>query len=147
VAVSVGPSYATLREETLAMVTELLKVTPPQYVVELFDLMIESMDMPKAEKFRQRIKALKDAPPPPNPQLEIEIQKLSLQMRKQMREEFDSHFKAIQAVAQAESMEAGAQLNEYTSFVDRYQKQIELQQQQEQMQQQAQAQQQQEQGA
>jgi hypothetical protein len=73
-------------------------------------------------------------PPPPDPKLMLEMEKLALDFREIMRKEFDSHFKAIGVVAQAESLEVGQQLEQYTAGVDRYQKQIELEQQQQQLQ-------------
>jgi hypothetical protein len=125
----------------------------PQIGPAVLDLIAENMDLPRSQELVRRLKKLVPVeirgleegeqpppPPPPDPKLQIELEKLALDFREMLRKEFDSHFKAIGVVAQAESLEAGQQLEQYTSSVDRYQKQIELEQQQQQMQQQAQQQ-------
>ena len=129
VVVTIGPSYATVREETTAMLVEMLKTMPPQVAVPMLELLIESMDLPKAEKMKKRIQQIINAPPQPDPKIEIEIQKLGMEMQKQIREDFLAHFKAMLMVAQSESMEAGQQVQQYEAIVDGYlrEKEIEAQ--------------------
>jgi hypothetical protein len=154
VRVTVGPSYGTQRQEALAMLVELVGRLP-QIGPAVLDLIAENMDLPRAQELIRRLKKLVPVelrglepgeqpppPPPPDPKLQLEMEKLALDFRDMMRKEFDSYFKAMGIVAQAESLEVGQQAEQYFGAVDRHQKQIELEQQQQQLAQQAQQQQQ-----
>ena len=153
--VTVGPSYNTQREESLAMLVELAG-RAPQYIQALIVGIVENMDLPKSDQILKRLKAaipqefggdMQPQPQQTDPKLVIEMQKLMIDQNEQQRKWFDSYFKSIGVVAQAESLEAGQQIDQYMGIVDRHQKQIELEQQQQQLEQQQAQQQQTPQGA
>jgi hypothetical protein len=150
VRVTVGPSYATQRQESLAMLIELVGRVP-QIAPAILDVIGENMDLPKSHELVRRLKKLvppeirglepgEQPPPPPqpDPKMLIEMEKLKLEVRELARKEFDSYFKAMGVVAQAESLEAGQQADQYLGVIDRHQKQIELEQNQQQLAQQEQ---------
>lgn len=105
---------------------------------------LDYLDLPEtlAEKWRKFIEERMQQSQQPDPRVELEMQKLQLQLRDLMRKEFDSHFKALLTVAQAEAQEIGTQIQQYESIVnqfnlerDREQQAIQMQQQQQQQQQ------------
>jgi hypothetical protein len=147
VRVTVGPSYSTQRQEALEMLVELVGRVP-QIAPAILDLIGENMDLPKSAELVRRLKKLvppdirglepgehPPPPPQPDPKLMLEMQKLQIDLRDQIRKEFDSHFKALLAVSQAESLEAGNQMAQYEAIVSQFTKQVELQQKQQEIQQ------------
>lgn len=76
IAVKMGPSYATQRQEAVSSLIELLQ-TVPQAAGVIGDIVVENMDFPGAEEAARRLKAM--LPPqvgatPPSPQQEQEQQ-------------------------------------------------------------------------
>lgn len=114
VAVSVGPSYTTLREEALAQFTEMAKVNP-QLAMVTMDLIVDNMDIPKADVFRKRVKKLippqvrglepgeqPPPPPPPPPELVVKMQELQLKQQEQHRKDMETAINAFKAQTDAQ---------------------------------------------
>ena len=104
---------------------------------------LDYMDLPETlvQKWKGFIQEKMQAAQQPDPQIQLQLKKLEIDMRDQVRKEIDSYFKNMGIVAEAEAKEAGSQMQYYQSVVDQAMQQQELEQQQAQLQaQQAQAQ-------
>ena len=151
VRVTVGPAYATQRQESVAQLIELAGQAPP-IVPALLVGIVENLDIPEKEKILARVKStlpenlggsMKQGPPPPNPELIKVMQDFQLEMRRQDREEFDSRMKAIKIEADAAAKTGMVDVNKFAEMADhikemldhhRESKQMEMQQQQAQQQ-------------
>ena len=128
VAVTIGPSYTVQREETLAILLDIVK-TAPGIAQNILDLIVQNMDMPHSEELIKRLKRMvplgirdpepdEQAPEPqPDPRVMLEMAKLELQKVDLQRKEFEAQVKAIKDLAEAESKEVGAQLQIMTSLM------------------------------
>lgn len=61
IAVTIGPSYTTQREEAAEVLNDLIKGLPPQQSVVLTDLLIKNLDMPQGDEAAERLKKMMPA--------------------------------------------------------------------------------------
>jgi hypothetical protein len=129
VAVTIGPSYTTQKEETLAMLLDLVK-TAPGIGQMIMDLIVKNMELPHSEELISRLKkmvpiGIREPEPdeqalpeqPPDPRIMLEMAKLELQKIDLQRKEFEAQVKAIKDLAEAESKEVGSQLAVMTAMM------------------------------
>lgn len=131
VAATIGPSYATQREEALEMLLGLVEKIP-QFGMAALDLIVKNMDLPGADELIKRVKKLippgiRDVEPgeeqlPPSepeidPKMMVEMQKTQNEAFKLQIEEFKAMTRGIKDIAEAESKERGQQLAELTAFI------------------------------
>jgi hypothetical protein len=142
VAVTVGPSYTTERQEAAAVLLDLVQAIP-QLGMATVDLIVKNLDIKDVEELVERARKLvpvgiRDPEPgeeeqqqqqPPDPQIMIEMQKLLLAQQEENRKEFEARVKAIKDLAEAESKERGSQLAEFTAVVNQLRMDMQLPQQ------------------
>lgn len=126
VAVTIGPSYTTQKEETFAILMDMVK-TAPQIGQAIMDLIASNLDIPKhSEELVNRLRKMVpigirelepgEKPPEqqPDPQMMFEMAKLQMEKetkdRDLDRKEFEAQTKAILDLATAESKEIGNQI-------------------------------------
>ncbi len=127
--VTIGPSYVTQREEAAAMMLDLTQ-SVPQIGLATADLIVKNIDLPGADLLAARLKRMvpievrgldpgekPPEPPPPDPKIMLEVQKLWLKTREEDRKDFLAQFEAIKMSADAEAAEKGQQLKEILAFV------------------------------
>lgn len=151
VAVTIGSSYTTERQEAFDTLIKVLELMP-QLAAVSGDLVVSLLDMPMSDDLLARAKKLipteirgldpgeeEQPPKPPTPdeqiklqQQEIETKKLQLAGIEEMRKGFTAKMDAIADIMTAESKEAGQQLNEVMAIVSSFKDREELRQQQQQ---------------
>ena len=98
VAIEMGPSFSSKREEAREGMTELLRVLGPQGALLFIDLLVKQMDWPLSDKIAERAKFLlpppiqqkeameagepPPAPPPPPPPTPEQMQAIALEQEK-----------------------------------------------------------------
>ena len=131
VAVTIGPSYATQRQEALELLLDLVKQVP-QIGQAAMDLIAKNIDAPGADELYERLKKLvppelRDPEPgeeqqpqqaQPDPRMMIEMFKMDLQKREQDRKDFEAQVKAIKDLAEAEAKERGQQLQAFVAIAN-----------------------------
>ncbi len=130
VAVTIGPSYTTLRQEASAMFMEFVKMLPPAMAANVADLIVETMDLPQSQKLLARLKKMippdirgleegEQPPPqaPPDPRLLIEAQKLQLQAQEQQRKDWETQINAFETMAKADAINRGQTLQELSLVI------------------------------
>lgn len=92
VVVSSGPSYATKRQENLAVMMDMLHTLPPQQAVLITDLVASQMDTPIAKEISERLKLMlppqlqeqgPNGQPPVPPQVQAQMQQAQAHMQQQ----------------------------------------------------------------
>lgn len=91
VVVSSGPSYATRRQENLAVMMDMMRSLPPQVAMVLSDLVVSQMDTPIAKQIQERLKKmlppqLQDDPqghPPIPAPVQAQMQQMGQHMQQQ----------------------------------------------------------------
>jgi hypothetical protein len=114
VRVSVGPNYATKRQEAAEGMLEFIRVVP-QAAPALMDLMAKNMDWPGAEQISDRLKSLlppgMDSGEPPSPEQQQAM--MQAQAEQQRMQEFGKIMQEIELrIKNAEATEAEAQARE-----------------------------------
>ena len=134
VAVSIGPSYATQRQETIAMLMDFIKIMPPQVALNIGDLIANNLDMKEAGELRKRLRKMLppgmvepepgEAPPPPQPpdpailkaqmdaknkELELKIKEGELEIKyaEQERKEYETKLKGMIELMKVELQKLG----------------------------------------
>ena len=131
VAVTIGPSYTTQREEAAAMLIDLVKAFP-QIGMAAIDIIVANLDIPGSDELISRVKKmippeLKDPEPgeegqqaqeqPPDPQVMIEMQKLQMEEREQDRKDFETQIKAIVDMMKVDADERKGDLLEIKEII------------------------------
>ena len=128
VVVTIGPSYNTQRQETAAMLLDLI-ASVPQIGIAAAPILIKNLDIPGSEELLKIVKKM--IPPgireldagedPPeektDPKLMLEMQKMMIAMKKENREEFTAQVNAIKTLAEAEAKERGQQLAQFDAVM------------------------------
>lgn len=87
VTVDSGPSYTTQREESVAIMTEMIRAAPQTFPV-IGDLMVKAMHLPQSEEIAERLKAM--MPPQlnggPAPEIAQQIQDMQAELAKLQQE-------------------------------------------------------------
>ncbi|CAN8141070.1 Portal protein [uncultured Thiomicrorhabdus sp.] len=109
--VTIGPSYATQREELSAVLGEVIKSTSPSVGMVLMELFLKVSDIPGVDKVIEEIRNMKESSGQPSHEQMIEMKKLELDGIKEMREGFEGKMDAIAKLMTAEAKEQGQQLN------------------------------------
>jgi len=143
--VTLGPTYGTLRQESVAQLLDLLS-SIPQVGPGILDLIVENMDIPQGQKLVKRLKKMvpielrgldpgEEPPPPPptDPKLMEMMARLKMDMHEQMRKDFEAQINAIETIARAESLEQGQQLEQYLAQVSKVHEAVTLKQKQEEL--------------
>ena len=129
VAVTIGPSYTTQREETLAVMMDMVK-SAPQIVPMIMDLVVENMDMPHADELIKRLKkmvpveirGLEEGEEPPqqqqDPKLMLEMAKLELKKEDNERRDFETQMRALRDMAEIQVKKQGVQLEALISMME-----------------------------
>lgn len=131
--VSIGPAFATQRQEMvdqLMRVTEIVARAAPQFAMPIAYAIMENMDLPNSTKLLEQIKKLIPAeirglepgeqPPQPQgppPELMLKIEELQIKMHEQQRKDFEAFTKAMTETMKAEAAEAGAQMQQTAAFI------------------------------
>lgn len=131
VAVTIGPSYDTQRQEALSTLMELVNVIP-QFGPATVDLIVQNIDIPGvAEELIKRAKKIvpidirglepgEEPPPPPGPTHEetMEEKRLQLDALTEMRKGFEGKIDSIAKIMTAEAKERGEQFSEIATVVE-----------------------------
>lgn len=137
VAVTIGPSYTTLRQEASAMFMEFVKILPPVMAANVADLIAETLDLPQSQKLLERLKKMippdirgleeGEQPPPqqqPDPKLLIEAQKLQIQSQEQQRKDWETQVNALKTMAEADAINRDQTLQELSLVVQHLKEQL-----------------------
>jgi len=130
VRVTIGPSYATQRQEAAESLIELVRAVPNAGMAAA-DLIVKYLDMPGGNELEKRLRKMIPAdirglehgeqpppPQPPDPQVMLAMKKLELQERRLMAEMPKMIAKALLDIANAEAAEKGSQVLEYRALLD-----------------------------
>ena len=156
VAVKIGSSYTTQREESLDKMIKVFELFPKLAEISP-DLVVGLLDMPMSDELMSRAKKIvpveirgldvgEEPPPEPGPTPDevandIKMKELQLKGITEMREGFEGKMDAIAKIMTAESKEAGQQLSEISAIVSAFKDRDEQKRQQDTQQQQQQPQQ------
>jgi len=127
----IGLSYSTQREEAADFLFKVFSMLPPETAANALDLLFSNFDFKGSRQFVERFRKMipigvrdlepgeqPPPPPPPHPAMLIEEQKLKLKFMELVLKAMEAEPQAILKLAQAESLEAGTQLNMYKAFLD-----------------------------
>ncbi len=130
VVATIGPPYATQREEALNMMIGLLERIP-RLAEAAPDLIVSLMDIPMSAELLKRAKKLVppglrtldpgEEPPPrmgPTPEQMIKMKEVEVKFMEQARKDFKTEIDSLLTVAKAETQEVGQQLEEYKIQVE-----------------------------
>jgi len=98
VAVAVGPSYQSKRQQAVATQLEILKGIPPQMVPMFIDLIIRNMDIPQAKEIADRAKKML---PPQLQDDDTDPQNQISKLQSQLQQTTQQHQQLVQALNQA----------------------------------------------
>lgn len=107
VAVSMGPSYQSRRQEAAAQMLELIRVNPAVSQVA-GDLLIESMDMPNGKAIADRIRKTlpPEIRPPDEKQPPPQVLAQQLQQSQQMIQQMTEHLKHLTDIVESKAQES-----------------------------------------
>lgn len=119
VAISVGPSYDTKREEAAAMMTELAR-SMPQLAQVGGDILVKALDIPEGDRLAERLRkmlppGIAEQPEKPTPEEQQAMQQQAMQAQQQAQAQdaamqLEMRLKAAQAdKAEAEAQKAQAE--------------------------------------
>jgi hypothetical protein len=124
VVVTIGPSYATQRQEVMATMMDLLKIVPPQMAMAMAPVIVQNMDMPHSEKLIDIFNRISGVGPdgqpiqaPPDPKLIIEAQKMQLAEMEQARKDFETQVNALKTIAEADAINRDQTMRELTAVM------------------------------
>ena len=147
VVATIGPAYATQREEALDTLLKVLEMMP-NLAAASPDLVISLLDMPMSDELLKRAKKLvppglrtlepgEEPPeePGPTPEQQLEAGKLDIEQKKlqlagieEMRKAMEAKIDGIAKLMTAEAKEQGQQLQEITAFVSAIKEREQIQQ-------------------
>jgi len=127
---TIGPSFATQREEALEFMVSLVEKMP-KLADAAPDLIIGLLDMPMSEELMRRVKLLVppdlrklepgEEPPedePPTPEQMIKMKEVEIKWLDQLRKNFEAQVNSLLTVAKAEAEEMGPQYDQYKAWTE-----------------------------
>ena len=138
VVVTTGPSVSTRRQEAANSLISLANAIPQAGPI-ISDMIVQNLDIPHAQRLAKRLKKTVppqlldpgeleegELPPPPDPmqdpQVVLKLKELALKEKDLRIKSVEAMSKAILNIAKAEGVEAGQQIQLYTSYVQAIEK-------------------------
>lgn len=126
IVVTIGPSFATQREEINTMMGEIIKSMPPHIASILIKTFFKTLDIPGMDKIVEEIDAAMASGNQPSFEQQLAMKKLELAGLEEMRKSFESKIEAMSKLMHAEAAERGQQLAEISAFVQALSKRMEM---------------------
>lgn len=124
--VTIGPSYATQREELATVLGEIIKSMPANIGAVLLETFVKTLDMPNSDVIAQKIQQAMTQGNGPSPDQMLAQKKLELEGIEEMRKGFEAKIEAISKLMHAEAAERGQQMKEVASFVEELRHRMEM---------------------